>query len=61
MQIHKTCAHNYVNCKSLFVNLVNINSFDCNVFSVTVLPRLGKKKKKGKKMLLADKTLCVVY
>ena len=60
MQIHKTCAHNYVKCKSLFVNLVNINSFDCNVFSVTVLPRLGKKKKR-KKMLPADKTLCVVY
>ena len=59
MQIHKTCAHNYVKCKSLFVNLVNINSFDCNVFSVTVLPRLGKKKRK--KMLPADKTLCVVY
>ena len=55
MQIHKTWAHNYVKCKSLFVNLVNINSFDCNVFSVTVLPRLGKK------MLPADKTLCVVY
>ena len=52
MQIHKTCAHNYVKCKSLFVNLVNINSFDCNVFSVTVLPRLGKKKKKEKKCYL---------
>ena len=60
MQIHKTCAHNYVKCKSLFVNLVNINSFDCNVFSVTVLPRLGKKKKE-KNATCGQDSLCGVF